>query len=155
MKPITLLVSAIGLAACGSLTAHHAKLPPSDTSLAADIRAMDDRMTAAFNAHDADALMSLFSPDVEFYHDGQGLQDFKAVSAGFRGLFASGSDIRRQRLDPLEVYPVPGYGALEVGTHRFCHTEGSRQDCGAFEFVQVWKRDSTGWKITRVISYGH
>ena len=116
---------------------------------------MDDSMTATFNAHRADALMSLFASDVEFYHDVQGLQDDQAVSAGFHGLFTSGSDIRRERIGALEVYPVHSYGAIEIGAHRFCHTEGTRQDCGTFKFVHVWRRASSGWKIARVVSYGH
>ena len=154
MKLSTLLVTIIVLSGCrpvrGHTTARAADLP-----LAIEIRAMDDSMTARFNAHDAEALMALFASDAEFYHDTQGFQDYHAVSAGFHGLFASGSDIRRERLEPLDVYPIPGYGAMEVGEHRFCHTEGGRQDCGTFKFVQVWRRTSNGWKIARVMSYGH
>jgi ketosteroid isomerase-like protein len=116
---------------------------------------MDDSLSAAFNAHNANALMSLFATDLEFYHDTQGVQDYQAVSAGFRSLFASNSNIRRERVGALEVYPVRGYGAIEVGAHKFCHTEGGRRDCGTFKFVQLWRREMSGWKIARVVSYGH
>ena len=123
--------------------------------LQTEISGLDDSLSAAFNAHNADALMSLFARDLEFYHDTQGVQDYQAVSAGFRSLFGSNSDIQRERVGALEVYPVRGYGAIEVGTHRFCHTEGGRRDCGTFKFVQVWRREIRGWKIARVVSYGH
>jgi hypothetical protein len=116
---------------------------------------MDDSLSAAFNAHNTNALMSLFATDLEFYHDTQGVQNYEAVSAGFRSLFASSSDIRRERVGALEVYPVRGYGAIEVGAHRFCHTERGRRDCGTFKFVQLWRHDTSGWKIARVVSYGH
>jgi ketosteroid isomerase-like protein len=124
-------------------------------SLDVAIRRMDDSMSAAFNAHDAPRLMALFTPDLEFYHDTQGLQRFQAVSDGFAALFAQNNGIRRERVGPLEVYPVRDYGAIEVGTHRFCHEERGRQDCGTFKFVQVWKRDGDRWRIARVVSYGH
>lgn len=149
------LISVIALGACRPSVSSRSIPTPGEPALAAEIRAMDDSMTVAFNAHDADALMSLFTSDVEFYHDLQGLQDYRAISAGFQGLFASGSDIRRERTGTLEVYPIHGYGAIEVGAHRFCHTEGTRQNCGTFKFVQVWRRGSGGWKIARVVSYGH
>ena len=123
--------------------------------LQTEIQGMDDSLSAAFNAHNANALMSLFATDLEFYHDTQGVQDYQAVSAGFRSLFASNSDIRRERVGAFEVYPVRGYGAIEVGAHRFCHTERGRRDCGTFKFVQVWRREVEGWKIARVVSYGH
>src|SRR2546428_7866258 len=117
--------------------------------LQTEIRGMDDSLSTAFNAHNLDALMALFATDLEFYHDTQGVQDYHAVRAGFRSLFTSNSDIRRERVGALEVYPVRGYGAIEVGAHRFCHTEGGRQDCGTFKFVQVWRREISGWKIAR------
>jgi len=123
--------------------------------LQAEISGLDDSLSAAFNAHNADALMSLFARDLEFYHDTQGVQNYQAVSAGFRSLFGSNSDIQRERVGALEVYPVRAYGAIEVGTHRFCHTAGGRRDCGTFKFVQVWRREISGWKIARVVSYGH
>lgn len=155
MRLVFILIGAIALGACQSSAPHRPAPTPAESSLDGEIRAMDDSLSAAFNAHNADALMSLFTSDVEFYHDTQGLQDYQAISAGFHAMFKGGSDIRRQRVGPLEVYAVRGYGAIEVGEHRFCHTEDGRQDCGTFKFLQVWRRGSNGWKIARVVSYGH
>lgn len=116
---------------------------------------MDDTISLSFNAHDLDGLMSLFARDVEFYHDTQGLQDFRKLRQGFSALFSRNKDISRERVGTLEVYPIPGYGALEIGVHRFCHEESGRRDCGSFAFTQVWRHDPTRWHLTRVISYGH
>ena len=44
---------------------------------------------------------------------------------------------------------------MEVGSHRFCHLENGKQDCGVFEFAHVWKEDAGRWRVTRVLSYGH
>ncbi len=153
MTRIVLLISAIVVCACRP--SPNLSVAPANSSLYVQIQVMDDSLTARFNAHDADALMSLFARDVEFYHDVQGLQNYEALTAGFRGLFRSGSDIRRERIGALEVYPIRGYGAIEVGIHRFCHSEGGRQDCGSFKFLQVWRSGSSGWQIARAVSYGH
>jgi ketosteroid isomerase-like protein len=154
MRHSILLASAVFIVACTRTSAPVSTTPVPDQALLPEIRGMDDSLSAAFNAHDANGLMSLFARDLEFYHDTQGLQNFEAVIAGFRALFAS-SDIRRERVGSLEVYRVRGYGAIEVGTHRFCHTEASWQDGGTFKFVQLWRRDANGWIIARVVSYGH
>jgi ketosteroid isomerase-like protein len=117
---------------------------------------MDGALSRAFNAHDLDRLMALFAEDLEFYHDVDGLQRRAEVADGFRGLFARNDGIRRELVPgSLEVHDIPGFGAVEIGAHRFCHEEGGRADCGTFRFVHVWRMKDGDWKITRVVSYGH
>lgn len=55
----------------------------------------------------------------------------------------------------LEVYPVKDYGAIQIGSHTFCHMENGQEDCGTFKFVHLWRKENDSWKLTRVISYGH
>lgn len=129
---------------------------PASSPLMRVISAQDDALSAAFNAHDLDALMAMFSADLEFYHDEGGLQRYADVRRGFAGLFDQGNDIQRELVPgSLKVFPVKGYGAIEVGSHRFCHTENGAKDCGTFEFVQIWHQVGHQWMITRVASYGH
>jgi hypothetical protein len=54
----------------------------------------------------------------------------------------------------LKVFPLPGYGAMEMGTHRFLHP-GSPNDVGQADFMHVWQLRNGSWKISRVISYDH
>jgi ketosteroid isomerase-like protein len=126
------------------------------------IARMDSAMFDAFNGHDVDRLMSLFSDDLEFYHDTGGLTNYEQTKEGFKKLFATTPDIRRDLVKrSLEVYPVKDYGANEIGEHVFCHKEDdksagpARTDCGTFKFAMVWRKDGDSWKISRVISYGH
>jgi ketosteroid isomerase-like protein len=121
-----------------------------------EIAQMDARMFEAFNAHDIDRLMALFSEQVEFFHDTGGLAGYNDLRAGFTSNFLKNNGLRRDLVPgSLEVYPISGYGAIEVGAHRFCHQENGRDDCGTFKFVQVWQQKQGEWKVTRVISYGH
>ena len=115
-------------------------------------------MFAAFNAHDAAVLGTWFTPDLEFYHDKTGLAGYDSTMAGFTRLFTqpTTADIRREMVPgTLEVFPLGDFGVLEVCQHRFCHTEDGKEDCGTFKNIMVWRMDSTGYKVSRVISYDH
>lgn len=115
-------------------------------------------MFSAFNAHDAELLATFFTADLEFYHDKGGLAGFDSTMAGFRGLFERNKDsgLRRDLVPgTLEVHPLGDHGALEVCQHRFCHVENGADDCGTFKNIMVWRKQDSGWKVCRVISYDH
>lgn len=131
-------------------------VPPKSRELFDTIARTDAKLFDAFNAHNVDALMAMFTDDLEFYHDTGGLTKYLQTGENFKKLFASAADIRRDLLPAtLEVYPIKDYGAIEVGVHRFCHTENGKEECGSFKFVHVWRKSGDSWKISRVISYGH
>jgi hypothetical protein len=121
-----------------------------------EIARQDKAMFDAFNAHDIDGLMALFSEDLEFYHDTGGRLTYGDVKRGFKSNFDKNNGLRRDLLpDSFEVYPIQGYGAIEIGRHRFCHQEGGRDDCGTFGFLHIWQNANGAWKVTRVVSYDH
>jgi ketosteroid isomerase-like protein len=120
------------------------------------IARMDGAMFEAFNGHDVDRLMSMFSDDLEFYHDTGGVTNYAQTKDSFGKLFANTPDIRRDLVKgSLEVYPIKDYGAIEIGEHVFCHNENGKDDCGTFKFAMVWRKTGESWKVSRVISYGH
>jgi hypothetical protein len=117
---------------------------------------LDTQMFAAFNAHDIPKLMSYFAPTLEFYHDKGGLAGYSQTEQGFTQMSKQSPDIHRELVPgSLEVYPIPGYGAIEVGAHRFCHQENGKLDCGTFKFTMLWQQEKGVWRVTRVVSYGH
>jgi ketosteroid isomerase-like protein len=120
------------------------------------ISRLDRETFDAFNRHDLARLTASFTEDLEFYHDTGGLSGYAENAEGFRKMFASMPDIRRD-LEPgsLQVYPIKDYGAMEIGRHRFCHKENGKDDCGTFGFAMVWRKTGDSWKISRVLSYGH
>ena len=120
------------------------------------IARMDSATFDAFNAHEVERLMGMFTDDLEFYHDTGGLTDYRQTKESFGKLFAGTPDIRRDLVKgSLEVYPIKGHGAIEIGEHRFCHKEKGKDDCGTFKFAMIWQKTGETWKISRVISYGH
>lgn len=142
------------LLAC-AFTAAAAK--PQDPALYAEIEKADAELFAAFNAHDADRLGTFFAEDLEFYHDLGGLQRYKDVIEGFRSSMARKDNDLRRELVPgsLKVYPIPNFGAMQLGSHKFCHTENGKLECGVFDFAHVWQKKDGKWKVTRVLSFGH
>lgn len=127
-----------------------------DPKLHAEIEKADAELFAAFNAGDAERLAAFFSEDLEFYHDLGGLQRYKEVMESFRTNLARNNGLRRELVPgSLQVYPVPNFGAMQLGSHKFCHMENGKEDCGVFQFAHVWQKKDGKWRITRVLSFGH
>lgn len=127
-----------------------------DPELTDRILALDSAFFAAFNAQDLDGVMAFFTEDLEFYHDTGGLTTLPQVRAGSQQLFARDNGLNRVLVPgTTEVYPVPGFGAIQIGKHQFCHVEDGRNDCGTFGFTHVWRNDDGRWRVARVLSYDH
>jgi ketosteroid isomerase-like protein len=140
----------------GSTSGQESVPKPQNQELYDEIARMDAAMFDAFNAHDLEALMLLFSEKLEFYHDTGGLQSYGEVKASFKQIFDRKDGLRRELVKgSLEVYPIKDYGAIEIGTHRFRHTENGREEVGTFKFVHIWEKKEGKWRVTRVVSYGH
>lgn len=117
---------------------------------------MDSVLFNAFNSHDLDKMKTLFSTDLEFYHDKGGLTNYSQNIEAFKENFSKISDLKRELVSgTLEVYPIKDYGAVEIGVHRFCHTENGKEICGNFKFVHVWQKKNGEWKLARIVSYDH
>jgi hypothetical protein len=143
---------ALGVAAAPALLV--AQEP--NEELVRTVTELDAKAFAAFNERDLDRFVAFFSEELEFYHDKDGRSGYSELVASSKRLFGQASPLRR-RLIPgsLEIHPVPGYGAIQIGEHEFCHEENGVDDCGTFGFTHLWQRTSDGWMITRVYSYGH
>ena len=138
---------------CGQLNAQN-KSP--DISLFNQIAHMDSVLFNAFNNRDVETFRNLFTADLEFYHDKGGLTGYEYTIQSLKNTAARNDGLKRELMPAtLEVYPIKDYGAIQIGTHRFCHIENGKQDCGTFKFVHVWKKMGDEWKITRVVSYDH
>ncbi len=142
--------------AIGFSAAAMAQQSLSNDQLYREILAMDSVLFTAFNNHDMETLSKVFSEDLEFYHDKGGLTNYAQNMEAFKANFANPNWPKRELIrGGMEVYPVPGFGAMQIGEHRFCHPENGKMDCGTFKFVHVWQKKEEGWKLTRIVSYDH
>jgi ketosteroid isomerase-like protein len=152
------LLAAVAFAAMAAASAAHAQDPDAlrDTIVAQD-RALFD----AYNACDIDTFRDHLAEDIEFYQDNDDVTTSRdALEASFRQHCGPGGVAKQRReLVPgtLEVHPIQGYGAVEIGAHRFCEVvpNGKAPQCATPRFVHLWHDDDGHWRITRVISYGH
>jgi ketosteroid isomerase-like protein len=127
-----------------------------DQSLRVEIARMDSLLFAALNAGDLTRLKTFFAPDLEFYQDNEGLENYAQTMKDFQEMLHQPSRIRRELVPgSLEVYPIKNYGAIEVGLHRFCHEENGRTECGTFKFLHVWRKTGKTWRLSRIVSYAH
>ncbi|HVF96555.1 MAG TPA: nuclear transport factor 2 family protein [Flavisolibacter sp.] len=124
-------------------------------SLYKEIIHMDSVLFNAFNNRDIEGFRNTFTPDLEFYHDKGGLTNLTFSVESLKATAARADGLRREPVGAFEIHPIKNYGAIQIGSHRFCHQENGKQDCGTFKFVHIWKKTSGGWKLTRVISYDH
>jgi Domain of unknown function (DUF4440) len=154
IRPVWML--ALLLPVCFSLQAQVKEgLQPAD-SLYRKIQLLDSCVFNAFNKRDTATFNDYFSKDLEFFHDQGGLTGYKHTIDFLKEQIKNKSDLKRTLAkEGFEVYPIPGYGAMEFGVHIFTHTENGKPVVGTFKFLHVWKNDNGHWTITRVISYGH
>jgi hypothetical protein len=128
----------------------------SQAELDKTITTLDAALFDSYNRCDLEKFATFFVDDVEFYHDNGG------VTLGREKLTDSikknicGKVTRELVPGTLQVYYMKGYGAVEMGVHRFHHpghedTEG----VGEGKFIHLWQYKDGAWKITRVISYDH
>jgi uncharacterized protein DUF4440 len=120
------------------------------------VASLDGALFDSYNHCALEKFASFFSDDVEFYHDQGG------VTLGKEKLTESvknnicGKVTRELVPGTLQVYHMKGYGAVEIGVHRFHHPgHDDTQPVGEAKFIHLWQYKDGAWKITRVISYDH
>jgi len=120
------------------------------------IATLDAALFDAYNRCDLEKFASFFVENVEFYHDQGGVTLGKAALTDSVKKNICGRVTRELVPGTLQVYYMKGYGAVEMGVHRFHHpghedTEG----VGEGRFIHLWQYKDGAWKITPVISYDH
>jgi hypothetical protein len=130
---------------------------PASDPLVQQMLALDTAFFDSFNKcadpKELDKHAAFFAKDVEFFHDLGG------VTLGVDALMAQtrknvcGKFRRELDRESFRAYPIPGYGAMTIGSHRFCHTPTTCE--GGAEFTTVWREKDGVWQITRALSYAH
>ena len=120
------------------------------------IATLDAALFDSYNRCDLEKFSNFFVDDVEFYHDQGGLTLGKVALTDSVKKNICGKVTRELVPGTMQVYHMKGYGAIEMGSHRFHHpghedTEG----VGEGRFVHLWQYKEGAWKITRVYSYDH
>lgn len=121
-------------------------------SLYKTIVRMDSIFFHAYNTCDMATQASIYSDSIEFYHDTGGLTTSKEQLLESTRKNICGKVTRELVRGSIEVSPIPGYGAVEIGQHKFHNNQEKNAVPKASKFVVIWKNENGKWKMTRVIS---
>lgn len=160
LRPSTLilLLSVLWIPA---LPAGAQSVPPLDkissqAELDQAILELDRQMFDAYNHCDLKKFESLIAEDVEFFHDQGGVTLGRAALTESIKNNICGKVTRELLRSSFRAYPMKGYGALEIGVHRFHHPgHEDTEAVGEGRFIQLWQFKDGAWRITRVISFDH
>lgn len=118
-----------------------------------ELARMDSELfEAAFVTCSADKFRALFTDDAEFYHDRTGASYGDAVRT-LKSCPRDNGVTRTLVPGSLEVYPMQGYGAIQIGRHIFARKGEPGSE--AAQFVHLWKREAGAWRLARVLSFDH
>ena len=156
MKNLTVILSTSALVlltlTCFKTKTESVNRPDDPGSLYDSIAAMDAKWEDAYNNCKLDVMEEIISEDLEFYHNQGGLMTSKQKLNEALKANICGKVTRELKKGSLEVYPIKGYGAVEMGLHGFHNSKEPASRLHYSKFVHIWKRDNGKWRITRVIS---
>ena len=124
-------------------------------ALTRTVSALDTKLFDAYNHCDLKTLGTMVSEDLEFYHDQTGLMVGKAPFLEAMQKNICGKVQRTLVAGSMEVYRLKGFGAVEIGVHRFRQPARPEEGEGEAKFISIWKNNGGNWVLTRVISYDH
>jgi hypothetical protein len=128
---------------------------PDDQKLYETIIHLDSVFFESYNTCDTnlDTYGNFFSENIEFYHDLGGLSTAKQAIIDGTKKNVCGRVTRELIAGSIEVYPIKGFGAIEIGLHKFHNnTEPEGTPSRAGRFMIIWQQNNNDWKITRVVS---
>ena len=123
-----------------------------DSPLYQTIMELDSAYFEAYNTCDLATQASLLSDDLEFYHDKGGLNTSKAELINSIEENICGKVTRELVSESVEVFEIKGFGAVEIGYHKFYNKQEPDALSKPSRFISVWKNTDGIWKMHRVVS---
>jgi ketosteroid isomerase-like protein len=155
MPLVSVLLSVLMVSAV-QVEAQTPKRETAPAELTRTITSLDSALFDSYNRCDLEKFATFWSDDVEFYHDQSGLMvGAQNLTEAIRKNICG--KVRRDLVPgTLEVYVMHGYGAMEMGVHRFHHPgRDDVEPVGEAKFIQLWQNTNGRWRVTRVVSYDH
>lgn len=113
---------------------------------------LDSSFFYAYNTCDMAKQEEYYSDSIEFYHDKSGLSTSKKEILESTKKYICGKVTREIVKGSIEVSPIPGYGAVELGSHMFHNNQEKNDTPQPSKFVIIWRNNDGKWSITKVIS---
>ncbi|MGA9238745.1 nuclear transport factor 2 family protein [Robiginitalea sp.] len=142
------IISCVFLIACHNAMGQVAR----DSELYRTIMQLDTAYFEAYNSCDMATQASLMSDDLEFYHDKGGLNTSKSEIIQSIEANICGKVTRELIEESVEVHDIAGFGAVEIGYHKFYNNQEPDAQSNPSRFITVWKNTEGDWKMHRIIS---
>ena len=113
---------------------------------------LDSTFFQAYNNCNLTRQETFYSDHIEFFHDKSGLETSKKKILANTKKYICGKVTRELVKGSIEVSPLPGYGAVELGVHMFHNNQEKNDKPHSSKFVIIWKNSNGNWTITKVIS---
>jgi hypothetical protein len=124
---------------------------PASPDLYRTIVRLDSIYFDTYNKCNISKMDSLTADDIEFYHDRNGFSHNKKELLASIKKYICGKVTRIITPGSIEVYEIPGYGAVQFGYHSFRNINEPGESHPS-KFVTLWRLKDGHWQITRVIS---
>jgi ketosteroid isomerase-like protein len=122
-----------------------------DKKLQHTIEALDSIFFHAYNTCDLEKQAEMYADTIEFFHDVSGLDTSKQRILKNTEKYICNKVTSELVPGSIEVSPIPGYGAVELGMHRF-HQKAIGVTSRPSRFMIIWRNTGGKWQITKVIS---
>jgi hypothetical protein len=127
------------------------KSQPVNVELFNTINHMDSIFWKAYNTCDMELQSEIYSENIEFFHDQMGLITSKKIILDATRNNICGKITRELVKGSVEVYPIPNFGAVQTGMHKF-HNVQENWNSEELKFIVIWEQKQNSWKIAKVIS---
>ncbi|AWG25896.1 nuclear transport factor 2 family protein [Flavobacterium kingsejongi] len=124
---------------------------PASEALYNTVVELDSLYFDTYNNCKMDKMAALTADDIEFYHDGGGLTTSKKDLIASIQKNICGKVTRILSPNSIEVYEIPGYGAVEVGYHSFRNSSEPGESHPS-KFITLWRFKDKQWQMARVVS---
>lgn len=123
-----------------------------DSQLYKTIMSLDATYFKAYNTCDLATQASLMSDDLEFYHDQGGLNTSKSDIIESIEKNICGKVTRELLPETVEIHEIKGFGAVEIGYHKFYNKQEPDATSKPSRFISVWKNTDGVWTMHRIVS---
>jgi len=137
-----------------------------DSQLYNTIMLLDQKLfDIGFNTCDISQFETLLSPELEFFHDKDGLSNKQTFLHNLRNGLCGSPDKYQSRRELIssssEIFPLYKngelYAAIHNGVHRFYETAAGNEEifASSARFTNVWSQEGANWKLIKSLSYDH
>ena len=139
-----------------SITVLTALLSP---AMAAEMRLQDagavfNQWIAAYQAKDAEKVMSVYDKALVYSTQGEADQNYTELLKSYREFFATKPVPSRWKAIPKEIFAQAGLTVVvSIWEQRQKDTEGHEELVARLRSIDIFRPTKAGWKIVRTINY--